>query len=74
MISCKKMCGKKKRQVSEYEPTPHPLRDEPEEEEGDRLHVVHPSNDHKDTGRREKVRRHFFETAMRVVDSLMTDY
>ena len=33
MISCMKMCGKKERQVNDYEPAPHPLWDDHDEEE-----------------------------------------
>ena len=73
LFSCMKMCGKKERQVNDYEPTPHPLWDDHDEEEDVWLHVAHLSNEHKNTGRREKVRRYFFATAMRVVDLLMTD-
>ena len=74
MIFCMKMYGKKERQVNDYEPTLQPLWDDHDEEEEEWLHLVHWSNDHNDTSRREKVRRHLFATVMWVIGSLITDY
>ena len=74
IISCMKMYCKKEPQVNDYEPTPYPLWDDHDEEGEELLHVVHRSNDHNNTGRREKARQRLFATVMWVIGSSITDY
>ena len=68
------MYSKKEWQVNDYEPTPYPLWHD-NEEEGECLQKVNPSNDHnKNTGRTETMRQNLFSTVIWVAGLLLSDY